>query len=262
MKAKGPKRASRWLRILSLALMAGAWIAKDFVAASLDEARDEAQQVLTQKEAHESRQEQSRKQNEADRLLTSIEARLRIREDADKRQDELKELIEELNVALELKSFEEEGDLLEANANTLKTLGGQIALEANKRLTLMKVADEEMETGKELVALAAALGGKKPDELTDQDEEKAEALATKYEKSNRKLSEEYEVLHKAAEDARDQSAEWAKVFRSIAWLSTLLAAMMVGDWRKVLLGEAKQLAQGSAEETEEPATSAGGGAEP
>ena len=229
------KRGSRGWQLLTLAMVALPWILRDQLAATLEVNSREVQQVMIEANAQQQREQQGEELRELNRQLARIELR---QQHSSGELDEHQ--VAEESAQMLSSTFVAEGTALSHRVKSFAALLPKIAMADTTRKGL---ADKAQAAG----AMAQSL------ETFDVKvhHEHMDALVDQWGQAETHLREAYEQLLVEAEQDRDSSAKWASWARFAAWAFTALAALMVGDWRKLFGGSVT--AAKTASEAEGPA---------
>ncbi|GLH72938.1 hypothetical protein GETHLI_14400 [Geothrix limicola] len=213
-------RTGRGRQVLTLAMIALPWFLRDQLATSLDENSRELQQVMVEAHNQEQREQQGDDLRELNRQLARIELRQK------QSSGELDEQqVEEETAQLLSSTFASEGVALGHRVSSFEALLPRITMAESTRKDL---ADKGRAAG----AVAKTLetfDAKAHHEHMDQ-------LVAQWDQAESTLREAFDRLLTEAERERDSSARWATWSRFAAWAFTALAALSVGDWRKLLPG--------------------------
>ncbi|HEX7552469.1 MAG TPA: hypothetical protein VF378_02865 [Geothrix sp.] len=228
------KRGSRSWQLLTLAMVALPWILRDQLATALEVNSREVQQVMIEENAQQQREQQGEELRELNRQLARIELR---QQQSSGELDEHQ--VAEESAQMLSSTFVAEGTALSHRVKSFQTLLPKIAMADATRKGL---ADKAQAAG----AVAQTL------ETFDVKvhHEHVDALVDQWEQAETHLREAYEQLLVEAEWDRDSSARWATWARFAAWAFTALAAMMMGDWKKLV--SVRDAAARTASEAGEP----------
>jgi len=214
------KRGSRGWQLLTLAMVALPWFLRDQLATALDVNSREVQQVMIEENAQQQREQQGEELRELNRQLARIELRQK------QSSGELDEhQVGEESAQMLSSTFVAEGTALGHRVKSFETLLPKIAM---ADVTRKGLADKAQAAG----AVAQTL------ETFDVKvhHEHVDALVDQWGQAETHLREAYELLLVEAEQDRDASARMATWARFAAWAFTALAALMMGDWKKLLSG--------------------------
>ena len=214
------KRGSRGWQLLTLAMVALPWLLRDQLAAALEVNSREVQQVMIEENAQQQREQQGEELRELNRQLARIELRQK------QSSGELDEhQVEEETAQMLSSTFVAEGAALSHRVKSFEALLPKIAMADATRKGL---ADKAQTAG----AVAQTL------ETFDVKvrHEHVDALVDQWGQAETHLREAYEQLLVEAEQDRDSSAKSANWARFAAWAFTALAALMLGDWKKLISG--------------------------
>jgi hypothetical protein len=247
---------------LLLLLVAIPWFCRDYFATNLDRQNDLVQKALVQANNQDQAEAQNQDQREVLWRLKNLEEVA-----APGKKDDIQALQE---YAVEVRR---DGDDLQRQAKELEDLAGEIRkaglesemgktlADADKAIQQAKDAGQlQVDWGSKMVAFlkdsseqaaasaaATSAGGSQPPqqdggqqstESATQAEPPTEvqlkAANTAAEAADDKLTEAYVNVKRAAEKVRDDTASDASFARTVAWIGTALAALLAGDWKKLL----------------------------
>jgi hypothetical protein len=231
------KRGSRGWQLLTLAMVAVPWFLRDQLATSLEANSREVQQVMIEENAQQQREQQGEELRELNRQLARIELRQR------QSSGELDEhQVGEEAAQMLSTTFAAEGTALSHRVKSFADLLPKIAMAEATRRNLANQAQTAGAVAQTLEAFDVKVHHDHVDALVDQ-----------WGQAETHLREAYEQLLVEAEQDRDASAKAANWARFAAWAFTALAALMMGDWKKLLAR--RGLNDESDSETTEPAKS-------
>lgn len=208
---------ARLRKLLVLVVVATPWILRDQLATALDENASEAQQVLIEENNQEQAKEQGLEQREMIKRLARIETEL-MRAGRENRSTEVaqKEAQEEMeNQAAEVAAMRE-------SVRNLENLQLKVALTAADRAKVNAAMSEAEAAATALEQHARGTEGADPG-----------AFPETWDTAEEHMHDAYQTLLTQAEKDRDSSASAAQWARVAAWSVTLLAAVLIGDWKKV-----------------------------
>jgi hypothetical protein len=211
-------RGGRLRKLLTLVVVATPWILKDHLATALDEDAREAQQVLIEENNQEQAKEQGLGQREMIKRLARIETEL-LRAGRENRSAEItqKEAQEEMdNQIAEVHAMRE-------SVRNFEELQAKVALTAADSAKVNAAMSEAEAAATALEQHARGTEGVDPG-----------AFPATWDSAEEHMHDAFQTLLDQAEKDRDSSARAAQWARVAAWSVTLLAAAMMGDWKKVL----------------------------
>ena len=221
----GIKRGTRGWQLLTLAMVAVPWFLRDQLATSLEVNSREVQQVMIEENAQQQREQQGEDLRELNRQLARIELRQRQTSgELDTHQ------VDEETAQMLSSNFNTEGSALDHRVKSFENLLPRIAMADATRKALM----EKVQAAGVVAQTLETFDMKVHHEHVD-------ALVEQWGQAETKLREAYEVLLVEAEQDRDASAKSASWARFAAWAFTALAALMMGDWKKLLTGIGKEM---------------------
>jgi hypothetical protein len=221
------KAGGKWRKLIALAMIAVPWFLRDHLAARMDKRATVAQQVLTEKNDQEQRQELVQDQRETLDRLKDIQAKL---DEVDakaegKSENEIQEKTDQSYVKLTSDFFEEEGLALIRSAGDFDKLLKKVDMDSAASGKLEEMAEQAGDTGDKL-----------RDFNSNPQENDIERLFDELSTTQDKLVDGYEKLDKAATEERDESTRRADFFRNLAWVFTAIGAVLMGDWKKMFGG--------------------------
>lgn len=248
-------RRSRTWTLLTLAIMAIPWIARDHLAARMEEQTHDAQQVQQGLEAAERMAEQDREQRALAEKVQHIDILVtKLARDATNT-----ETVQAKN-ELALQVIHSEAQSLTRSLDSFDSLRQGIAMKQVALSPALVAAFGDglkwagVDTGKE-----AQLGAEQLAQIADKvrlvarkseqigsGEKQEEPDWEEFDHASSALAAAYGVLHDAAEKERESSASWAEKFRVIAWLFTAIGALMLGGIPGLSAPGAKEGAQDDA----------------
>ncbi len=197
-------------------MVATPWILKDQLATTLDENAREAQQVLIEENNQEQAKEQGLEQREMIQRLARIETG-QMKADRENRSAEItqKEAEEEKeNQAADVHAMRE-------SVRNFEQLQPKVALTTADTAKVNAAMSEAEAAATALEQHARGAEGVDP-----------EAYPATWDTAEEHMSDAFQTLLDQAEKDRDSSAKAAQWARIAAWSVTLLAAAMMGDWKK------------------------------
>jgi hypothetical protein len=214
------KRGTRGWKLVTLALIALPWFLRDQLATSLEVNSQEVQQVMIEENGQQQREQQGEDLRELNRQLARIELRQR------QSSGELDEnQVREESAQMLSSTFASEGAALGHRVKSFEHLLPKVAMAEATRKRLADKAQAAGAVAQSLEAFDAKVHHEHLDGLVEQ-----------WDQAETGLREAYEQLLVEAEQDRDASANLANWARFAAWAFTALAALMMGDWRKLLPG--------------------------
>jgi hypothetical protein len=221
----GFKRGTRGWQLLTLAIVAVPWFLRDQLATSLEVDAREVQQVMIEAYAQQQHEQQGEDMRELNRQLARIELRQRQTSgELDSHQ------VDEETAQILSGNFNAEGTALDHRVKSFENLLPKIAMADGTRKNLADKAQAAAAVAKTLETFDMKVHHEHVDTLVEQ-----------WSQAETNLREAYEGLLVEAERDRDSSARQANLARFAAWAFTALAALMMGDWKKVLGGVGKEL---------------------
>ncbi len=208
----------RLRKLLALIVVATPWILKDQLATALDENAREAQQVLIEENNQEQAKEQGQEQREMIKRLARIETE-QMRAGRENRSTEVaqKEAQEEMeNQIAEVHAMRE-------SVRNFEMLQSKVALTAADSAKVNAAMSEAEAAATALEQHARGTEGVDPG-----------TFPATWDTAEEHMHDAFQTLLDQAEKDRDSSANAAQWARVAAWSVTLLAAAMMGDWKKVL----------------------------
>jgi hypothetical protein len=221
------KAGGKWRKLIALAMIAVPWFLRDQLAARMDKRATVAQQVLTEKNDQQQRQEQVQDQRETLDRLKDIQAKL---DEVDakvegKDENEIQKRADESYVKLTSDLFEEEGLALNQSADNFDGLLKKVDMDSATSRKLEEMAEQAGNTADKLLAFNS-----------NPQEDDIESLFDELSDTQDKLVDGYEKLDTAATKERDESTRRADFFRNLAWVFTGIGAVLMGDWKKLFGG--------------------------
>lgn len=214
------KRGGRGWQLLTLAMVALPWFLRDHLATALEGNSREVQQVMIEENAQQQREQQGEELRELNRQLARIELRQK------QSSGELDEhQIGEESAQMLSSTFVAEGTALSHRVKSFEALLPKIAMADATRKGLAGKAQAAGVVAQTLETFDVKVHHDHVDALVDQ-----------WGQAETHLREAYEQLLIEAEQDRDSSAKSATWARFAAWAFTALAALMMGDWKKLLSG--------------------------
>jgi hypothetical protein len=219
------KRGTRGWQLLTLAMVAVPWFLRDQLATSLEVDAREVQQVMIEAYAQQQHEQQGEDMRELNRQLARIELRQRLTSgELDRHQ------VDEETAQMLSSNFNTEGAALGHRVDSFETLLPKIAMPDGTRKTLVEKAQTVAAMAKTLETFDMKVH-----------HEHLDALVEQWGQAETKLREAYDVLLVEAQRDRESSTKSANLARFAAWAFTALAALMMGDWKKLLTGVGKEL---------------------
>ena len=208
----------RLRKLLVLVVVATPWILKDQLATTLDENAREAEQVLIEENNQEQAKEQGQEQREMIQRLARIETE-QMRAGRENRSTEVaqKEAREEMeNQMAEVHAMRE-------SVRNFEKLQPKVALTDADTAKVNAAMSEAEAAATALEQHARGTGAVDPG-----------TFSATWDAAEEHMHDAFQTLLDQAERDRDSSATAAQWARVAAWSVTLLAAAMMGDWKKIL----------------------------
>jgi hypothetical protein len=231
------KKGIRVRRLLTLAVFGIVWFYRDYKATAFDEQEREAQEVLSKEQDHKQRQKQESDQREMMGLLARI--------DLEQRKSNASVTPEEIDAEearLWSKDAKADGATLTDDVEEFTHLLDRVSMPSDERKQWMDSAAKASGVAKRVADLGNAVA-----EATDHPtEEQAAAMQQKlaaeekledeWYDANESLTAAWERLESAAQQDEADASGSASAARFIAWIGTILSALMLADW-KTAFGE-------------------------
>ena len=207
----------RLRKLLASVVVATPWILKDQLATALDENAREAQEVLIEENNQEQAKEQGQEQREMIQRLARIETE-QMRAGRENRSTEVaqKEAQEEMENQLA------EAHAMRESVRNFEMLQSKVALTDADSAKVNAAMSEAEAAATALEQHARGIAGVDPGTFPET-----------WDTAEEHMHDAFQTLLDQAEKDRDSSASAAQWARVVAWSVTLLAAAMMGDWKKV-----------------------------
>ncbi len=214
-------------RLAMVALFAAGWFFRDWAATGFDQQARDAQQVLSEKAEHTQRQQQNSDQRQILSLLKRIELEQRkLSPGVTQSEIDVKE------AKLRVKEVKEEGKALSDDANAFLALLPRV--EGNgKRAQHEKIAKNAVAIAQKVTSLEEPTGAQSM-EQEDALEDKLEDLLDESLNATWDLGDAWDELETAAQKDQEEASSTAQTSRAVAWIGTLISALLAGDWTKAL----------------------------
>lgn len=213
-------------RLAVLALLGSVWFFRDSAATAFDQQARDAQQVISEKFEHEQHQQQSSDQKEVIGLLSRI-----LLEQARNNPNYSAEQVATDEDQLIRREAHEASSALSEDAEALKRLLPRVEGDAKKM-------DDHMKTAEKAIALAKEIQSAVSNEQSQPQKEGEAAgrdvkqLLEEWEEVSGKLGVAWTDLEASARHDQEDANDTASLSRAVAWIGSLISALLVGDWRK------------------------------
>ena len=227
------KKGVRARRLLTLAVLAVVWFYRDYRATTFDQQEREAQEVLSKEQDHKQRQKQDSDQREMMALLARI--------DLEQRKSSGSVTPEEIDAEqarLWSKDAKADGDALAADVEEFTNLLDRVSMPSDERKQWTDSAAKASAVAKRVATLgdAVAAATEHPTEeqaaALQQKLAEEEKLEDEWYDANENLTAAWDRLETAAQQDAEDANGSATTSRFIAWIGTILSALMLGDWTK------------------------------
>lgn len=207
-------------RIAVLALFGAVWFFRDWAATTFDQQEREAQQVISEKAEHQQRQAQNADQRQVLKLLSFIAL-----EQGKMSGSVSDEQAEAAEARLWSKEAKDAGVAMVADVTAFRNLLARVENDPKRK------DHEDLAT--EAEGVAGRLKNQKP---LDEDDDVAavEALEDEWIKVDAKLGTAWDELELAAQTDQANASGTASFSRMVAWIGSIISALLMGDWSKAL----------------------------
>ena len=222
-------------RLLTLAVFGVVWFYRDYKATAFDQQEREAQEVLSKEQDHKQRQKQESDQREMMGLLARI--------DLEQRKSNGTVTPEEIaaeQARLWSKDAKADGGALADDVEEFTGLLERVSMPNDERKQLTDSATKASDVAKRVATLGndveQAGATQHPTEqqaaALQQRLKEEENLEDEWYQANENLTAAWGRLESAAQQDAEDASKSAGTSRFVAWIGTVLSALMLGGWTK------------------------------